>query len=60
VAGTEPLGYRQVQPGVRQIAGPLLDSRSFVEEFVHQHLDAYVHELGLDAHGIDALRLFVG
>jgi len=60
VAATEPLGYRHVQPGVRQIAGPLLASRSFVEEFIHQHLEAYLHELGLDAHGVDALRLFVG
>jgi lipase (class 3) len=60
VAGTEPLGYRHIQPGVRVIAGPLITSRSFVEEFIHQHLDAYLHELGLDAHGIDALRLFIG
>jgi len=60
VAATEPLGYRHVQPGVRAIAGPLVASRSFVQEFIHQHLDAYLHELGLDAHGIDALRLFVG
>jgi hypothetical protein len=60
VAATEPLGYRHVHPGVRAIAGPLVASRSFVEEFIHQHLDAYLHELGLDAHGIDALRLFIG
>jgi Lipase (class 3) len=60
VAATEPLGYRQVQPGVQAMAGPLVASRSFVQEFIHQHLDAYLHELGLDAHGIDALRLFVG
>ena len=60
VAATEPLGYRHVQPGVRAIAGPLVASRSFVQEFIHQHLDAYLHEQGLDAHGIDALRLFVG
>jgi hypothetical protein len=60
VAATEPLGYRQVQPGVRVMTRPLSPSRLFVGEFIHQHLDAYLQELGLDAHGIDALRLFIG
>ena len=61
VAGLGPLDYRQVQPGVRQFAGSLRpESRSFPEEFIHQHLDAYLHDLGLDALGIDALTFFLG
>jgi hypothetical protein len=55
-----PIGYAHVQPGVRRIEGPLVGSRGFPEEFIHQHLDAYLHALGLDAHGIDGLTLFVG
>ena len=61
VSGLRPLDYRQVQPGVRQFAGSLRpESRSFPEEFIHQHLDAYLHDLGLDALGIDALTFFLG
>lgn len=61
VAGVTPLDYRQVRPGVREFAGPLRpESRSFAEEFIHQHLDAYLRETGLDAVGIDALTLFLG
>jgi hypothetical protein len=61
VAKVTPLDYRQVRPGVREFAGPLQpESRSFPEEFVHQHLDAYLQDLGLDAYGIDALTLFLG
>jgi hypothetical protein len=61
VAGVRPLDYRQIRPGVREFAGPLQpDSRSFAGEFIYQHLDAYLHELGLAAYGIDALRLFLG
>jgi Lipase (class 3) len=59
-AGVGPLAYRQIQPGVRAFKGELADSRSFTAEFIHQHLDAYLHELGLDPFGIDALKLFVG
>jgi len=61
VAGVTPLDYRQVRAGVREFAGPLRpESRSFAEEFIHQHLDAYLRDLGLDAFGIDALTLFLG
>lgn len=61
IAGVTPLEYRQIRPGVREFAGQLRPkSRSFAEEFIHQHLDAYLRELGLDAYGIDALRLFLG
>jgi hypothetical protein len=35
-------------------------TRSFAEEVIHQHVDAYLVALGLDAHGIDLLTLFVG
>jgi hypothetical protein len=61
VAGVTPLDYRQVRPGVTEFAGPLRpESRGFAAEFIHQHLDAYLEYLGLDAVGIDALRLFLG
>ena len=60
VARVAPLGYRHVQPGMRPIHGRLVASRSFPEEFAYQHLDAYLDTLGLDAHGIDTLTLFVG
>lgn len=61
VAGVTPLDYRHVRPGVREFAGELRPaSRSFAAEFIYQHLDAYLHDLGLDAYGIDALRLFLG
>jgi Lipase (class 3) len=60
VARIGPLGYAHVQPGARQVEGPLLATRSFPEELIHQHVDAYLAALGLDALGIDALSLFVG
>lgn len=61
VAAVTPLEYRHIRPGVREFAGPLQPkSRSFPEEFIYQHLDAYLHDVGLDRYGIDALRLFLG
>jgi Lipase (class 3) len=60
VAKVAPLDYRHVEVGVRPIHGQLVGSRSVALEFAHQHLDAYLDQLGLDAHGIDALTLFVG
>ncbi len=60
VAAVGPRDYVQVQVGVAPIEGALVESRSFAEEFIHQHLDAYLERLGLDAFGIDALRFFVG
>jgi Lipase (class 3) len=60
VTKVAPLGYRHVQAGVRPIQGGLVASRSVALEFAHQHLDAYLIALGLDAHDIDALTLFVG
>jgi hypothetical protein len=60
VGRVEPLGYRHAEAGVRRIEGPLVPTRSFAEEVIHQHVDAYLVALGLDAHGIDLLTLFVG
>jgi hypothetical protein len=60
IAAVGPRDYRHVQQGVAPIEGALVDSRSFPEEFIHQHLDGYLERLGLDAFGIDALRFFVG
>jgi hypothetical protein len=58
VSGTAAFGYRHVQAGVRRIEATLMPSRPFAEEFVYQHLDGYVDQLGLRAHGVDAVKLF--
>ena len=58
VSGTEALAYRHVQTGTRLIEGVLVPSRPFAEEFVYQHLDGYVDQLGLRAAGVDALKFF--
>ena len=59
VSGTEALAYRHVQTGTRLIEGALVPSRPFAEEFVYQHLDGYVDQLGLRAAGVDSLKFFL-
>jgi lipase (class 3) len=62
VADTRPLDYRQARRGVRTFTGrPLaagFGAAPFGPEFVHQHMEAYLEELGLDQHGIHALTFF--
>jgi hypothetical protein len=60
VTVTGSLDYGQPTPNRPAFAAPVDASRRFPEEFIHQHLDAYLRELGLDAHGIDALKLHIG
>jgi hypothetical protein len=59
-AATSSFDYQHASAGFLGFAGPTESARSFVEELVHQHLDAYLDRFGLRAHGIDALTLFVG
>ncbi len=58
VAKTREIGYRQARTGVTTFAGRLDASRSFASEFVHQHLEAYLAELGLLEAGVRPLALF--
>jgi hypothetical protein len=52
------LDYRQARSGVTMFAGALDPDRPFVAEFLHQHLEAYLAELGLLDEGLDALTFF--
>jgi hypothetical protein len=52
------LDYRHARVGVTTFAGTLDPARPFVAEFVHQHLDAYLDELGLPREGVTATALF--
>ena len=52
------LDYRQARSGVTTFAGALDPERPFVAEFLHQHLEAYLAELGLLDEGLDALTFF--
>ncbi|HSB42045.1 MAG TPA: hypothetical protein VLK28_09460 [Methylomirabilota bacterium] len=52
------LDYRHARAGVITFSGALDPKRPFVAEFIHQHLDAYLAELGLADEGLDALTFF--
>lgn len=47
VTKVKAIDYRQARSGVTTFKGALRAKRSFEAEFVHQHLDAYLAELGL-------------
>jgi Lipase (class 3) len=52
-------GYRQATLGVTRFSGALDTKRSFASEFVYQHLDAYLAEVGLHAEGVRAINFFI-
>ena len=54
----KPIDYRQARAGVTTFKGPLRGKRPFEAEFVHQHLDAYLAELGLLGKEMSALTFF--
>lgn len=57
-AKVKPIDYRQARAGVTTFKGTLHGKRSFEAEFVHQHLDAYLAELGLLGKEMSALTFF--
>lgn len=52
------LDYRQARAGVTTFAGTLDPGRGVAMEFIHQHLDAYLDELGLLDERLNGLTLF--
>jgi hypothetical protein len=52
------IDYRQARAGVTTFEGSIRGKRSFEAEFVHQHLDAYLAELGLLDKEMSALTFF--
>ncbi len=52
------LEYRQARAGVTTFAGALDAERGFEMEFIHQHMDAYLDELGLLDERLNALTFF--
>lgn len=52
------LHYRHARAGMTTFAGALDPARPFVAEFIHQHLDAYLAELGLLGEDLNARTLF--
>jgi len=60
VRDTEHLGYQHASEGVLTFAGTPVDTRSFAQELIHQHLDAYLDRFGLSNDGISALTFFLG
>ena len=58
VSRVRELDYRHPRTGVTTFAGPLDPARPVAAEFVHQHLDAYLTQLGLADEGLDALTFF--
>jgi hypothetical protein len=57
---TKGLDYQHPSAGVLVFDGKTDPARSFVQELIHQHLDAYLDRFGLLGDGIDALTLFFG
>jgi lipase (class 3) len=58
-SGTAALRYRHAESGHISFAGGLDDDRSFIHEFIYQHLDAYIERFGLSSE-MDALTFFLG
>jgi hypothetical protein len=54
-----PLKYRHARTDVPAFAGPLDEERGLVAELIHQHMDAYLVELGLAEQGIRAITFFI-
>ena len=59
VADVQALNYRQATRGVAQFSGALDTRRPLAEEFLHQHLDAYLAELGLLSPTMNAVTFFI-
>jgi hypothetical protein len=59
IADVRELDYRHAQRGVVKFMGQLDPGRLFPAEVVHQHVDAYLAELGLLAQGIRAVTFFI-
>jgi hypothetical protein len=57
---TKDLQYQHASEGVLTFAGAPVDTRSFAQELIHQHLDAYLDRFGLLSEGISALTFFLG
>jgi hypothetical protein len=55
----ESLDYRHVGVGAVEFRGEPKDGRTLAVEVIHQHMDAYLAELGLREHGLSALAFFV-
>lgn len=55
----ERFGYRQAQLGVTPFPGELDAKRDFANEFVYQHLDAYLAKTKLHEEGIRATTFFL-
>ena len=54
------LGYRHARVGASEFPGKLdPDRRSLGVELIHQHMDAYLAELGLREHGLSAVAFFI-
>lgn len=51
--------YRQATNGVTTFAGALDPDRSLPAEFIHQHLDAYLKEVGLLSPTMNAVTFFL-
>lgn len=58
VNAVKPLGYRHPEKGLHKFDGKLDSSRSLPGELVHQHLDAYLDELGLLSDEMNTFTLF--
>src|SRR5262249_11071035 len=59
IAHVGPLNYRQARSGVSTFAGAIDSSRMFAAEFIYQHMDAYLAELGLLPEGITPVTFFI-
>jgi len=57
-AKVKPIDYCHARAGVTTFEGQLHGKRSFEAEFIHQHLDAYLAELGLLGDEISARTFF--
>jgi hypothetical protein len=58
IADQRELDYRQIQTGITAFAGALDPARPFAAEFIHQHMDAYIMELGLFSE-MNAITFFI-
>jgi hypothetical protein len=59
IAAVQDLNYRHAEAGVVKFSGGLDPARSFVAELIHQHVEAYLEELGLSDEGIHAITFFL-
>ena len=59
VADVEKRDYQQAQPGLPPFPGILDERRTFVKEFVHQHLQSYLERTSLDKEEMSAETFFL-